>query len=146
MIDNPVVMQAEDCPLSGIALVEASAGTGKTYTIQNLFLRMIAEKDLTVDSILVMTFTEAATAELKDRIRGILTMARQFLMNPEGLSGSNRARVDGLLKHARAAAADELIQRRIQNALLNFDNAGISRFLSENAFGICVRKRNSLQY
>ena len=141
MIDNPVVMQAEDCPLSGIALVEASAGTGKTYTIQNLFLRMIAEKDLTVDSILVMTFTEAATAELKDRIRGILTMARQFLMNPEGLSGSNRARVDGLLKHARAAAADELIQRRIQNALLNFDNAGIftihgfcQRMLSEYAF------------
>lgn len=141
MIDNPVVMQAEICPLSGIALVEASAGTGKTYTIQNLFLRMIAEKNLTVDSILVMTFTEAATAELKERIRGILTMARQFLISPESLSGTDRTRVDGLLKYARAEAGDEQILRRIQNALLNFDSAAIytihgfcQRMLSEYAF------------
>ena len=55
--------------LSGLGLIEASAGTGKTYTIQNLFLRLVAGWEnhpdgLPVESILVVTFTDAATAEL----------------------------------------------------------------------------------
>ena len=56
-------------PLEGRNLVEASAGTGKTHTITGLFLRLILEKNLSVNEILVVTFTEAATDELKDRIR-----------------------------------------------------------------------------
>src|SRR4030042_4671005 len=55
--------------LEGANLIEASAGTGKTYTITGLFLRLLLEKDLAVHQILVVTFTEAATDELKDRIR-----------------------------------------------------------------------------
>ena len=56
-------------PLSGTNLIEASAGTGKTYTIEGLFLRLLIEKQLTVEQILVVTFTKAATEELKTRIR-----------------------------------------------------------------------------
>ena len=56
-------------PLQGINLIEASAGTGKTYTITTLFIRLILEKNLLVNRILVVTFTEAATEELRDRIR-----------------------------------------------------------------------------
>ncbi|UCE06114.1 MAG: UvrD-helicase domain-containing protein, partial [bacterium] len=56
-------------PLEGTNLIEASAGTGKTYAITGLFLRLVLEKELAVDQILVVTFTEAATEELKDRIR-----------------------------------------------------------------------------
>ena len=55
--------------LSGIKLIEASAGTGKTYNIAALFLRLVLEKELTVDQILVVTFTRAATEELRSRIR-----------------------------------------------------------------------------
>ena len=62
-------------PLRGTALIEASAGTGKTYTITGLFLRLILEHHLSVPEILVVTFTEAATDELKDRIRGALRRA-----------------------------------------------------------------------
>ena len=58
-----------NAPLSGRILVEASAGTGKTYAITTLFVRLLLEQDLRVDQILVVTFTEAATAELKDRVR-----------------------------------------------------------------------------
>ena len=50
-------------------LLEASAGTGKTYTIGGLFVRLVAEEGLGVESILVVTFTEAATADLRQRIR-----------------------------------------------------------------------------
>ena len=45
-------------PLEGINLIEASAGTGKTYTIEGLFLRLILETQLRVDQILVVTFTK----------------------------------------------------------------------------------------
>ncbi len=58
-----------DSPLEGTNLIEASAGTGKTYAITGLFLRLLLEKNLSAKEILVVTFTEAATEELKDRIR-----------------------------------------------------------------------------
>ncbi|MBW2436845.1 MAG: UvrD-helicase domain-containing protein, partial [Deltaproteobacteria bacterium] len=61
-----------NCPLEGINLIEASAGTGKTFTIEGLFLRLICERQLQIDQILVVTFTKAATEELKDRIRSKL--------------------------------------------------------------------------
>lgn len=65
-------------PLRGASLIEASAGTGKTYTIVNLYLRQLLGHEcapLNVDQILVVTFTNAATAELKERIRQRLQTA-----------------------------------------------------------------------
>ena len=62
--------------LTGINLIEASAGTGKTYTIAMLVLRFVVEKNLDIKQILVVTFTKAATEELKDRIRSRLVEAR----------------------------------------------------------------------
>ena len=56
-------------PLSGTNLIEAGAGTGKTYTIAGLFVRLILEEQVPVEKILVVTFPIAATEELKDRIR-----------------------------------------------------------------------------
>ena len=75
--------------LSSNALIEASAGTGKTYTITTLYLRAILgliEQDSDellpkgIDQILVVTFTEAATQEIKDRVRKKLKEAQQFLL------------------------------------------------------------------
>ncbi|OED41367.1 exodeoxyribonuclease V subunit beta [Endozoicomonas sp. (ex Bugula neritina AB1)] len=72
-------------PLHGSRLIEASAGTGKTYTIASLYLRLVLGhgneesrhcQPLTVDQILVVTFTDAATGELKDRIRSRIHDAR----------------------------------------------------------------------
>src|SRR5512143_331788 len=56
-------------PIEGTNLIEASAGTGKTYTITCLFLRLILEKRFTVHDILMVTYTVAATEELRDRVR-----------------------------------------------------------------------------
>jgi len=58
-----------DCPLDGINLIEASAGTGKTWAICGLYVRLLLEREFTVREILVVTFTKAATAELRERIR-----------------------------------------------------------------------------
>ncbi|MEF8703717.1 MAG: exodeoxyribonuclease V subunit beta [Candidatus Accumulibacter sp. UW26] len=57
------------CPLDGLRLIEASAGTGKTWNICGLYLRLLLERNLEVQQILVVTFTNAATAELRERIR-----------------------------------------------------------------------------
>ena len=66
-------------PLEGTTLIEASAGTGKTYTLTGLFLRLLVDRKLPVERILVVTFTEAATGELKDRIRSRLLGALDVL-------------------------------------------------------------------
>jgi exodeoxyribonuclease V beta subunit len=60
---------AETVALSGKSLVEASAGTGKTHAVATLFRRLVVERELDVGSILVVTFTEAATSELRERVR-----------------------------------------------------------------------------
>jgi len=81
-------------PLEGSSLIEASAGTGKTYNIEGLFIRLILEMQLQVDQILVLTFTNAATEELKDRIRNKLVEAKDAF----AAGGSDDALIDSLVK------------------------------------------------
>ena len=80
-------------PLAGNHLIEASAGTGKTYTIASLYVRLILgaadenDSDSPIppqmpSSILVVTFTEAATEELRDRIRRRLEQAAAVFRSP----------------------------------------------------------------
>ena len=52
----------------GVRVIEASAGTGKTFTLAGLVLRLVAEEGLSIDQILVVTYTNAATEELRDRV------------------------------------------------------------------------------
>ena len=72
-------------PLGGVQLIEASAGTGKTYAICGLVLRLLLERRFTVQQILVVTFTNAATAELRERLRQRLvdTLAGLDMRYPE---------------------------------------------------------------
>ena len=81
------VLQAAHFPLWGSRLIEASAGTGKTWTIAALYLRLVLghggdaafARPMTPAEVLVMTFTRAATRELSDRIRSrLLEAARCF--------------------------------------------------------------------
>src|SRR5690554_7496734 len=81
-IQTPLALR---CPLRGSRLIEASAGTGKTFTISALYLRLVLGhggdngfiRELLPPDILVVTFTEAATQELRDRIRARLVEAAQ---------------------------------------------------------------------
>ena len=121
-------------PLEGINLIEASAGTGKTYAIEGLFLRLIIEKQLRVDQILVVTFTQAATEELRDRIRSKLLLAQKAF--EAGTSVDNL--MAGLLARYKGHAA---AAQQIQDALVEFDKAPIftihgfcARVLYEHAF------------
>ena len=76
-------LELNNIPLTGRNLIEASAGTGKTYTIAALYTRLIVEQDLDVSKILVMTFTNAATEELRARLRKALVDALQAISTDE---------------------------------------------------------------
>ncbi len=69
--------------LTDLNLIEASAGTGKTYTLAELYCRLLLERDLTVDQVLVVTYTRAATEELRERLRQKLVDARDGLLVKE---------------------------------------------------------------
>ncbi len=80
MAERRKIFNPATTPLNkGLNLVEASAGTGKTYAIAMLVLRLIIEHSLKIDEILIVTFTRAATQELADRIRQRLNDAKEYL-------------------------------------------------------------------
>ena len=83
-------------------VVEASAGTGKTYTISTLVGRLVAEEGLPIRQMLVTTFTEAAASELRHRIRSrLLEMAREDGEYLRSVEGAQRAeRMERLLRAA----------------------------------------------
>ncbi|MDR1228046.1 MAG: exodeoxyribonuclease V subunit beta [Azoarcus sp.] len=111
------------CPLDGIALIEASAGTGKTWNICGLYLRQLLEKDLPVGRLLVVTFTRAATAELSARIRERIVAVLRAL---DGGDSGDDSFVFALIDAARAAGVEEsAMRRRLQGALAAFDEAAI---------------------
>ncbi|PPU95598.1 exodeoxyribonuclease V subunit beta [Xanthomonas populi] len=75
MSAGPVTDPYLELPLHGVRLIEASAGTGKTFTLATLFTRLVVERGLRIGQILAVTFTEAATQELRRRIRERLVLA-----------------------------------------------------------------------
>ncbi|HAS52419.1 MAG TPA: exodeoxyribonuclease V subunit beta, partial [Gammaproteobacteria bacterium] len=122
--------------LAGFNLIEASAGTGKTYTITALYLRLVVEARIPVNRILVVTYTNAATKELRDRIRSRLSQIRHAFLDghadPEDELGVRLLDLTPDREHAI---------RRLSNALRGFDEAAIftihgfcKRVLGDNAF------------
>ena len=67
----------------GVRLLEASAGTGKTFALAHLVLRLVTERKLNLKELLVVTFTEAAAAELRDRIGRRLNDALKALLQDQ---------------------------------------------------------------
>lgn len=124
-------------PLTGASLIEASAGTGKTYTISSFYLRLVVGHEcepLPVEKILLVTFTNAATNELKERLQARLHSA--FLDFEQGKTD------DELVAELMRACHDSrLAKQRLLVAKQSMDNAAIftihgfcQRMLSEHAF------------
>ena len=136
-----------DFVLEGPHLVAASAGTGKTYNIQNIYARLIAEKGFRAAQIQVMTFTDAATKELRDRVRTVLAnMARFLAGETDGLGPDEQERLaklracaraniggrgatalpDGRLGESPLSGGDAIARARVELALMEFDQAAIT--------------------
>jgi exodeoxyribonuclease V beta subunit len=138
--------------LAGLTLIEASAGTGKTWTISGLYVRLVLELGLSVDQILVVTYTKAATAELQDRIRRRLRNVLEAFEQNASDDEFCRRLLAGYCGHPEKSQQAhptrlgelqnrETALRRLTFALSCFDEAAIytihgfcQRLLTENAF------------
>ena len=111
---------------SGTVVLEASAGTGKTHTIAALVTRWVAETDLRLPRVLVVTFTRAATGELRGRIRRRLVEATDHL--EAAVTGARPATDDDVLSLLTDVDAAERRRRldRLRRALSDIDAATIS--------------------
>ena len=126
-------LNAQTIALSGKHLIEASAGTGKTFNITRLYLRLLLERRLPVEKILVMTFTKDATEELKGRIESFIREAIQHW--------STLIEEDSFfIEIAKKVSTNEALAL-LKTALLFLDEAAIftihgfcKRVLSEHAF------------
>ncbi len=109
----------------GRVLVEASAGTGKTYQITNLVVRLVAEYGVPIERFLVVTFTRAATAELRGRVRARIAEALAVLAD-----GADPREDEVLQRFAKVATETTDRPRewrtRLERAREDFDQAGIS--------------------
>jgi exodeoxyribonuclease V beta subunit len=139
-------------PLHGERLIEASAGTGKTYTIAGLYLRLLLghgplieegadvgqssahERPLSVTEILVVTFTEAATAELRGRIRGRIHEARLAFMRGESKDDLLVQLLDEVEDHELAARRLLAAERQMDEAAVFTIHGFCQRMLKQNAF------------
>ncbi len=132
-------------PLQGVRLIEASAGTGKTFTLATLVTRLVVERGLRIGQILAVTFTEAATQELRRRIRERLALAVQWVpsgatdaaVESELAAAAPDARLTAALLQAHLRASGESpveLQRRLQRAVEEIDLAAIFTI-----HGFCAR-------
>lgn len=109
-----------DCPLDpGVTLIEASAGTGKTFALTTLYLRLVTEVGIPVERLLAVTYTNAATAELRDRVRKKLRAALEVARGGTAADPT----VAPLL--ARCPAAPAEVAGRLAAAVACFDEARV---------------------
>ena len=108
-------------PLAETNLIEASAGTGKTYSIAILVLRLIVEKNIPIQKILMVTFTKAAVAELEERIRKFIRLAQK------ASKGENIAdeTIKNIIQKARETQGEAQIAKLLEHAVLFLDETSV---------------------
>jgi exodeoxyribonuclease V beta subunit len=129
-------------PLTGVHLIEASAGTGKTFTLMTLLLRLLLERGIALVDLCAVTFTIAATQELRERLRRRLRLAESLLdvHDLDGLEGEALATAR-VLRSARDAVGDARVRTRLQAALLQQDQAMVATI-----HGFCQRALRELGF
>ncbi|KRG41481.1 exodeoxyribonuclease V subunit beta [Stenotrophomonas pictorum JCM 9942] len=124
-------------PLDGLRLIEASAGTGKTFTLATLFTRLVVEQGLRMGQILAVTFTDAATQELRKRIRERLDLAARLVGEPPGEGDSPETLLTHRILHRhlqQGGETDVQLGRRLRVAAEETDLAAIFTI-----HGFCTR-------
>ena len=118
---NYTPFKVKTVSLSGSNLIEASAGTGKTYSIAILLLRLLLEKKISITEILMVTFTKAAVAELEERIRLFVRDADRFAKG-EIIEDSL---IKELVDKAKSEIGEEEVRRVLSSAVLNLDETSV---------------------
>ena len=131
-------------PLDGLSLIEASAGTGKTYALANLYLRYLLECRFNVEQILVVTFTEAATQELKDRIRLRIQELRLVFEGAETQDPILNYLVSTSASKAKDQLCLRLAERQIDQAQIHTIHGFCQQVLKRHALDSSVPLKQNL--
>jgi exodeoxyribonuclease V beta subunit len=125
--NNYLSFDVKSTSLTGKNLVEASAGTGKTYSIAILVLRMIIEANIDVSKQLIVTFTNFAVAELQERIRLFLKQGYDIVNRNEAEDAVFCTKDDPIIREIclKAKASDPQVKDTLRAALLTIDEASI---------------------
>ncbi|MEP6483854.1 MAG: exodeoxyribonuclease V subunit beta [Rudaea sp.] len=125
--ESHMVLDWRSTRLDGRILIEASAGTGKTFTIGLIFLRLLLEHDLRVEQILVATFTERAAQELRERLRLRLVEAEHAMRSlADGVKPADDASLHAwLFRFCENGTLYANALRRIRLARADLDRAPI---------------------
>lgn len=142
MTDTAESLDPLRLPLRGERLIEASAGTGKTFTIAALYLRLLLglggeaayPRAISVEELLVVTFTEAATEELRGRIRSNIHELRIACMRGESDNPLYSALLAEIADKDDAAKTLLLAERQMDEAAVFTIHGFCQRMLSLNAF------------
>lgn len=128
--------------LSGTNLIEASAGTGKTFSIAILVLRMIVEKNIPIDKQLIVTFTNYAVAELQERIRNFLSQAVEIVSLSEKDLEENAEKYEKIILQICNNYPDKKeLRDRLRQSQLLLDEASIVTI-----HGFCQRMLNEFAF
>ncbi|HEY4582109.1 MAG TPA: exodeoxyribonuclease V subunit beta [Lysobacter sp.] len=123
-------------PLTGVRLIEASAGTGKTFTLATIVTRLVVERGLRVGQILAVTFTEAATQELRERLRRRLQLTARVAAGLV-LPGEDAGEVElcrRLVERQQRIEDPVALRLRLQQAARELDGASV-----HTIHGFCAR-------
>jgi exodeoxyribonuclease V beta subunit len=112
---------AQTVPLIQTNLIEASAGTGKTYSIAILVLRLIVEESISIQKILMVTFTKAAVAELEERIRKFIRLA-QKVSKGESIADET---IKNILSQATQKQGETQVAQLLEHAVLFLDETSV---------------------
>lgn len=128
---------AEDVLLQGSNLIEASAGTGKTYSIAILALRLVMEKNIPIQEILMVTFTKAAVAELETRVRLFIRLAHMACVGQK----IEDKKINDLVLESIGHFQRPEVERRLKTAILFLDETAINTI-----HGFCQRTLNEYAF
>lgn len=120
-MSNTLDFDVRQAALEGKNLIEASAGTGKTYSIAVLVLRLIVERSMPLTELLMVTFTKAAVAELQDRVRAFVRLARDYARGEQIADGV----IADIVMRATARNGIETVAQNLEAAVLTLDELSV---------------------
>ena len=148
-MSNLCIFDPVNSSLNDTMLIEASAGTGKTYSLMHLLLRLIVEKRFSIERILIVTFTKNATAELRSRLQQILLQILDIFQDEGSWKEEVEILEDQTLKNQvkkwmnEDCLSAETIKDLVSEALGLFFNFSSCRYFCQKRSRTCSLYRKS---
>lgn len=124
-LPTPAFSRWQDFPLAGSVLLEANAGTGKTHALVHWVLRLLVEQRAPIEQVLVVTFTERACQELRDRLTRILEQAECLLDTEVGQVSDAHRELHTYLQRMQVEQGHEALRLRLRLARQSADLAQV---------------------